>query len=87
MRPVRDSLSALVLFAVMLLIPAAEPAAAEDGLFERQTLTGDWGGMRKTLRDAGIDLGVIDTSEMLQPRWRHKTGNNLPGVARDNSQS
>src|SRR5215472_18115246 len=65
MRPVRDSLSALVLFAVMLLIPAAEPAAAEDGLFERQTLTGDWGGMRKTLRDAGIDLGVIDTSEML----------------------
>src|SRR5215469_2259776 len=65
MRPVRDSLSALVLFAVMLLIPAAEPAAAEDGLFERQTLTGDWGGTRKTLKDAGIDLGVIDTSEML----------------------
>lgn len=65
MRPVRDSLSALVLVAVMLLIPAAQPAASEDGLFARQTLTGDWGGMRKTLRDAGIDLGVIDTSEML----------------------
>jgi porin len=44
---------------------AAGTAAAEDGLFEQQKLTGDWGGMRKTLQDAGIDLEVNDTSEML----------------------
>jgi len=44
---------------------AVGTAAAEDGLFEQQKLTGEWGGMRKTLQDAGIDLEVNDTSEML----------------------
>src|SRR5262249_13094060 len=33
--------------------------------FTRQTLTGDWAGMRTTLKDAGIDLNANDTSEML----------------------
>jgi len=49
----------------MFLGPAVLPAVAEDGLFEQQTLTGDWGGMRKTLKDAGVDLNANDTSEML----------------------
>jgi len=44
---------------------AVGTAASEDGLFEQQKLTGDWGGMRKTLQDAGIDLELNDTSEML----------------------
>jgi len=44
---------------------AVGTAASEDGLFEQQKLAGDWGGMRKTLQDAGIDLELNDTSEML----------------------
>ncbi len=61
----RDSLPALVLFGATVLVLPSKNAAAEGGLFEQQTLTGDWGGLRKTLKDAGIDLGVNDTSEML----------------------
>jgi porin len=44
---------------------AIEPAAAADDLFERDRLTGDWGGFRKQLEDAGISFGVNDTSETL----------------------
>ena len=62
---VRPSLPALVILVIMFLAPAVLPAVAEDGLFEQQTLTGDWGGMRKTLKDAGIDLNANDNSEML----------------------
>ena len=62
---VRPSLPALVILVIMFLAPAVLPAVAEDGLFEQQTLTGDWGGMRKTLKDAGVDLNANDTSEML----------------------
>ena len=62
---VRPSLPALVILVIMFLGPAVLPAVAEDGLFEQQTLTGDWGGMRKTLKDAGVDLNANDTSEML----------------------
>jgi porin len=62
---VRDSLPALLLFGAIVLGLPSKNAAAEGGLFEQQTLTGDWGGLRKTLKDAGIDLGVNDTSEML----------------------
>ena len=52
------------LAAVILLGSAGKPAAA-DGLFEQPTPTGDWAGMRTTLKDAGIDLNANDTSEML----------------------
>ena len=52
------------LAAVILLGSAGKPAAA-DGLFEQPTLTGDWAGMRTTLKDAGIDLNANNTSEML----------------------
>src|SRR6516162_9032585 len=44
---------------------AVGATGAEDGLFEQEKLTGAWGGIRKTLQDAGIDLEVNDTSEML----------------------
>ena len=44
---------------------AVEPAAAADDLFERDRLSGDWGGFRKQLEDAGISFGVNDTSETL----------------------
>jgi porin len=62
---VRAGFSALVIVGGALLGPVNEPVAAQEGFFERQTLTGDWGGMRKTLRDAGIDLEVNNTSEVL----------------------
>ena len=61
----RGSIPALVILAVYLFGPASGLALAEDGLFEQEKLTGDWGGMRKTLKDAGVDLEVNDTSEML----------------------
>ena len=58
-------LFALITLVIIMLGPPSIPATAEDGLFEQETLTGDWGGMRKTLKDAGIDLNANDTSEML----------------------
>jgi porin len=62
---VRGSIPALVILALFLFGLASGLALAQDGLFEQDKLTGDWGGMRKTLKDAGIDLEVNDTSEML----------------------
>jgi porin len=62
---VRDSLPALLLFGAIVLGLPSKNAAAEGSLFEQQTLTGDLGGLRKTLKDVGIDLSVNDTSEML----------------------
>jgi porin len=38
---------------------------ADEGLFDRERLTGDWGGMRKQWREAGVDLGVTDIAETL----------------------
>ena len=61
----RDNLAALLLFGALVLGLPSRNAAAEDSLFDQQTLTGNWGGLRKTLKDAGIDLSVNDTSEML----------------------
>jgi porin len=54
-----------VVFATIIFGPAGETAAVEDGLLEQQTLTGDWGGMRTTLKDSDIDLNANDTSAML----------------------
>jgi porin len=62
---VRGSIPALVILTVFLFGPASGLALAQDGLFEQEKLSGDWGGMRKTLKDAGIDLEVNNTSEML----------------------
>ena len=61
----RGSIPALVILALFLFGPASGLALAQDGLFEQDKLTGDWGGMRKTLKDAGVDLEVNDTSETL----------------------
>jgi porin len=42
-----------------------ETAAAADDLFERDRLTGDWGGVLKQWEDAGINFGANDTAETL----------------------
>jgi porin len=64
-RLVRAGLPALVLFAAIILGPAGKPAAAEEGFFKQEKLTGDWGGVRKPLKDAGVDLEVNDIAEAL----------------------
>lgn len=38
--------------------PETEPGASEPGFFDRETLTGDWGGMRKVLGDNGVEVGA-----------------------------
>jgi len=62
---VRRSITAPATLAAVILLGSAGKPAAADGLFEQPTLTGDWAGMRTTLKDAGIDLNANDTSEML----------------------
>ena len=54
-----------MLFAAIILGPAGKPAAAEEGFFKQEKLTGDWGGVRKPLKDAGVDLEVNDIAEAL----------------------
>jgi porin len=63
---VRAGFSALVVAVGALMGPASEPVAAEEkGFFERETLTGDWGGARKQLLDAGVEFGLNDIAETL----------------------
>jgi porin len=54
-----------VVFGAAVLGSISEPATADEGLFERDRLTGGWGGVRKQLEDAGISFGVNDTAETL----------------------
>jgi porin len=61
----RASLLALVIFCSALLGPVMASAVADEGLFERDRLTGDWGGLRKEWQDSGIDFGVNDIAETL----------------------
>jgi carbohydrate-selective porin OprB len=58
-------LPVLMIFGAIMLGAASELAAADEGLFEQDRLTGDWGGVRKQWQDAGIELGVNDTAETL----------------------
>ncbi|MGA7262892.1 MAG: carbohydrate porin [Stellaceae bacterium] len=59
------SLLALLIFGGQAIGLAIETAAAADDLFERDRLTGDWGGARKQWEDAGVALGATDVSETL----------------------
>ncbi|MFL5265412.1 MAG: carbohydrate porin [Stellaceae bacterium] len=61
----RAGFSALMIVGGALLGPASEPVAAQEGLFDRETLTGDWAGLRKQWRDAGVEFGINDISETL----------------------
>ena len=54
-----------MIFGAIMLVTASALAAADEGLFELDRLTGDWGGARKQWQDAGIDLGINDTAETL----------------------
>ena len=61
----RASLAALVIFGAATLGSISGPATADEGLFQRDRLTGDWGGVRKQWEDAGVAFGATDVSETL----------------------
>src|SRR5437762_13799818 len=61
----RACLHALLAFAAIIVGHFDKPVAAQEGFFERGRLTGDWGGARKDLEDAGVSLGTTDVSETL----------------------
>jgi porin len=62
---VRVSGSALVIVGATALGLAGQQVDAQEGLFERETFTGDWGGVRKRWQEAGVDLGVNYIAETL----------------------
>jgi porin len=51
--------------AVVVPASAAEPPASAGGLWSRETLTGEWGGLRTRMREAGLVLGLTENSEVL----------------------
>ena len=56
--------------------PQADPGSATPtGLWQRDTLTGDWGGLRTRLDNIGVNLGLQEQSEL----W----GNAAGGLKRD----
>ncbi|MBF0562463.1 MAG: carbohydrate porin [Alphaproteobacteria bacterium] len=69
------ALSGALLLLGSLLAVVPVPASAEGappaeapkptGFWERDTLTGDWGGLRSSLADAGFALGATETGDML----------------------
>lgn len=61
----------------LCLTAMAAPAAAEQGLWEREKLTGDWGGARANLSDRGIEVGLAYIGETL----RISNGGLRPGTA------
>lgn len=59
------------LLAGLLLAPVAawaddSPAAEAKGFWEREKLTGDWGGLRSNLADKGVELTATYTGETLR---------------------
>jgi porin len=55
----------LLIFAAIIFGFLGRPVTSQEGFFERDRLTGDWGGVRKQWEDAGIALGITDVSETL----------------------
>jgi porin len=62
---VRAAFVGLAILGAIALNVAGAPALAQQGLFAQDTLTDDWGGARKQLSDAGIQLSVSDIAETL----------------------
>ena len=53
-------------FAAMAQDATTAPAGEkESGLWQRETLTGDWGGLRSALEERGFQIGVVYTAEAL----------------------
>ncbi len=58
-------LYASIAFTAIIVGLINKPGAAQEGFFQRDRLTGDWGGVRKQWEDAGVALGATDVSETL----------------------
>jgi porin len=76
------------LFAVLLPLAGAaqtsvtatdQTSGAPAGLWQSDTLTGDWGGLRSRLTDAGVTLGLQEQSEI----WGNMAGGLRTGVVYD----
>ncbi|HEX4368314.1 MAG TPA: carbohydrate porin [Rhodopila sp.] len=63
--------------------PSPSPSTSQDkapaGFWQRDTLTGDWGGLRTSLADSGIKFGLQEQSEL----WGNATGGLRRGVVYD----
>ena len=69
----------LIIFTAILSGSRSKPRLRQDGLFERDRLTGDWGGVRKQWEDAGVALGAADVlGNAVQSHRRDKTADDLP---------
>ena len=53
------------LLVTVLCLTGFGAGAAEKGLWEREKLSGDWGGVRSSLKDRGIEVGLNYTGETL----------------------
>lgn len=56
--------------------PGAAAEAPPEGIWQRNTLTGDWGGVRTGLEAAGVKFGLQEQSEL----WGNVTGGLRPGA-------
>lgn len=56
---------AAIAMSVLSLPASAEEASAPTGFWERDTLTGDWGGLRTNLIDHGVTLALKYTGEVI----------------------
>ena len=54
---------AFIVGAIITLGAYIKSFAAENGFFERETLTGDWGGARRQWLDFGVEFGLTDIAE------------------------
>ena len=80
------TLPLLALTAAVSLLPlvavaqtGSQPSSAPPGLWQQDTLTGDWGGLRTTLLNDGITLGLQEQSEA----WGNLLGGRRQGVTYD----
>src|ERR1019366_2138461 len=58
---------------------ASAPADTTESIWERDTLTGSWGGMRTSLEEAGVKLGLQEQSEL----WANVAGGSRRGAVYD----
>src|SRR6201987_5240625 len=65
MTSLRACLHAFVAVTAIIVGLVDKPVAAQEGLFEQDRFTGDWGGVRKQWEDAGVTFGATDVSETL----------------------
>src|SRR5215470_14264733 len=62
----RSCLPTFAILCAAILWPIDNPAVADERLFERENATGNWGGARSRLQEAGIDFAMSDIAEVLR---------------------